>query len=59
MTFKLDAVRAALHNVGVTDMRIAELASGATTDFLPRLLLTVEVPDDVEGTVASILRSAQ
>ncbi|MGB9730922.1 P-II family nitrogen regulator [Calditerrivibrio nitroreducens] len=72
--FKLDDVKAALMEIGVTGMTVievkgygrqkghSELYRGAeyTIEFIPKLLIDVVVPDDiVDSTLEAITKSAR
>ena len=60
--FKLDDVREALAEVGITGMTVTELYRGAEymVDFLPKVKIEIVVPDDIVDTcVDTIIRTAQ
>ena len=70
--FKLDEVKEALHEVGVSGITVTEakgfgrqkghteLYRGAeyVSSMLPKLKLEIAVPDDLEGKVVEIVRQA-
>jgi nitrogen regulatory protein PII len=57
LTFNLDRVKEQLRGLGVNDMVLSEARrAGSAADFLPRIHLSVVVPDHMAGQVAEVLR---
>jgi nitrogen regulatory protein PII len=57
MTFNLDRIKEQLRALGVNNMVLSDARrAGSVTDFLPRIHLSIVVPDHMAGQVGEVLR---